>query len=56
MTDSRWLTGRGFGVHSPWAYQLIETVINEKRPYYAYEDLFSFWEAAPQYMPQYTEN
>lgn len=56
IKDNRWLTGRGFGVHSPWAYQLIETVINEKRPYYAYDDLFTFWEGAPQYMPQYPEN
>ena len=24
LTENRWLTGRGFGVHSPWAYDLIE--------------------------------
>ena len=44
LTDNRWLTGRGFGVHSPWAYDLIENVINERHPYYAYEDLYPFWE------------
>ncbi|MBO7114882.1 MAG: hypothetical protein J6V95_06895 [Bacteroidaceae bacterium] len=56
LTDNRWLTGRGFGVHSPWAYDLIENVINEKRPYYAYEDLYPFWEKAPQYLPQYPQS
>lgn len=30
---------RGFGVQSPWAYQLIRYVINEHYPYYAYEEL-----------------
>ena len=47
LTDNRWLTGWGFGVHSPWAYDLIENVINERLPYYAYEDLYYFWEKRP---------
>ena len=56
LTDNRWLTRQGFGVHSPWAYDLIENVINERNPYYAYEDLYLFWEKAPQYMPQYPQS
>lgn len=56
LTDNRWLTGRGFGVHSPWAYDLIENVINERHPYYAYEDLYPFWGKAPQYLPQYPQS
>ncbi len=56
LTENRWLTGRGFGVHSPWAYDLIENVINERHPYYAYEDLYPFWEKAPQYLPQYPQS
>lgn len=56
LTDNRWLTGRGFGVHSPWAYDIIENVINEKHPYYAYEDLYPYWEKAPQYLPQYPQS
>ena len=34
---SRWNKCRGFGVQSPWAYQMIRYVINEHWPYYAYE-------------------
>lgn len=56
LTDNRWLTRKGFGVHSPWAYDLIDNVINERHPYYAYEDLYTFWEKAPQYMPQYPQS
>lgn len=56
LTDNRWLTRQGFGVHSPWAYDLIENVINERHPYYAYEDLYAFWEKAPQYLPQYPQS
>ena len=56
LKENRWLTGHGFGVHSPWAYDFIENVINERLPYYAYEDLYSFWEKAPQYLPQYPQS
>ncbi len=30
---------RGFGVQSPFAYQFIRYVIDERYPYYAYDDL-----------------
>ena len=56
LRDNRFLTKRGFGVHSPWAYDLIENVINERHPYYAYEDLYPFWQKAPQYLPQYPQS
>jgi len=56
LKDNRFLTKRGFGVHSPWAYDLIDNVINERHPYYAYEDLYPFWEKAPQYLPQYPQS
>lgn len=35
----RWAQTKGFGVQSPWAYDFITTVVGEKSPYYAYEDL-----------------
>lgn len=35
----RWAQSKGFGVQSPWAYDFITTVVREKSPYYAYEDL-----------------
>ena len=31
--------GRGFGIQSPWAYQFVYYVINERQPYYAYAQL-----------------
>lgn len=30
---------KGFGVQSPWAYDLVCNVINQKSPFYAYESL-----------------
>lgn len=35
----RWRHGRGYGVHSPFAYHLITEVINQPCAYYAYEQL-----------------
>lgn len=33
----KWLRhGRGFGVHSPWAYRIIMDVLREKAQYYPY--------------------
>lgn len=31
-----WRHGRGFGVHSPWAFNIIDTVLHEKSAYYNY--------------------
>lgn len=33
----RWRHGRGFGIHSPFAYDFITRTLRERMPYYAYE-------------------
>lgn len=30
---------RGFGIHSPWAFHFVRDVVNERLPYYCYEEL-----------------
>lgn len=36
---SRFRYRKGYGVHSPFAFNLITDVINERRPFYAYTEL-----------------
>lgn len=38
--------GRGFGVHSPWAYRFIREVLRESLPYYAYPEVDALARAA----------
>ncbi|MDE5554651.1 MAG: hypothetical protein K2J10_05650, partial [Muribaculaceae bacterium] len=35
----RWRHGRGFGIHSPFAYDFITRTLRERLPYYAYTKL-----------------
>ena len=35
----RWRHGRGFGIHSPFAYDFITRTLRERMPYYFYERL-----------------
>lgn len=39
--------GRGFGVHSPWAYRFIREVLRERLPYYAYPEVDSLAKGWP---------
>lgn len=34
-----WRTGRGYGVHSPFAYHFITRVLREQLPYYDFEQI-----------------
>ena len=35
----RWRHRHGFGIHSPWAYELVRDALFETLPYYAFESL-----------------
>lgn len=35
----RWRHGRGFGIHSPFAFRFITEVLRQKHPYYGYADI-----------------
>ena len=35
----RWRHGRGFGIHSPFAYDFITLTLRERLPYYGYDDI-----------------
>lgn len=35
----RYRTGRGFGIHSPFAFRFVREVLMEKLPYYVYHDV-----------------
>ena len=35
----RWRHGRGFGIHSPFAYDFITRTLRERLPYYAYDNI-----------------
>ncbi|MDE6854265.1 MAG: hypothetical protein K2J38_04325 [Muribaculaceae bacterium] len=34
-----WRHGKGFGIHSPFAYALITEVLRQRHPYYGYADI-----------------
>ena len=39
---------RGHGIHSPFVFNLVNKVIEEKTPYYAYDDISSYINSFPQ--------
>ena len=51
----RFRTKYGFGVHSPWAYEIIISLIREKSAYYAYEELAKYSKNSPYSLPGYDE-
>ena len=41
---------RGYGVHSPYAYNLIKQVFFETETFYAYEELLAYGRARTQFL------
>lgn len=46
---------KGYGVHSPFAFSLMQDVIHERRTYYAYRDLRWVRKEAPAQLPRYPQ-
>ena len=48
MSIKAWWRGRGFGVHSPFAFRFITDVLHhdDAYAYYAYDDLKERWSEA----------
>lgn len=49
---SRYRSGKGFGVHSPFAFNFILKVLEERCPYYAYPDIEEKRKTAEELCPQ----
>ena len=44
----RFLTSRGFGVHSPFAFRFITEIVGERYAYYGYDDIETAIEKHPE--------
>lgn len=51
---NRWRHRKGFGIHSPFAFHLVTSVLGESMPYYAYSRLASFVAAGRTHSHIYT--
>ncbi len=49
---SRYCKSRGYGIHSPFAYNFVLNVINEQHPYYAYDDIENLYDNITEMVKQ----